>query len=274
MHALGLHLCQPDAAKSCGACCGLYNWEDHSRSALQSLLNRRTGLFSTFAGRGEFDSYRRVAGALPLSPKLCETIYNCEFLGFVDGGCRRVGCLLHPSLHSGVDMRSCSFYGAELCANHVCIGFHCLTPVEQRAVTLPLDDWYLYGLVITDIDLVKSFITHAENRLGDSLRREPLDNGGVQKALRNFFRLKERWQFSSGKQMLGKYYFSEGEYRCARIDYEKRWGMGPSSFDRILVSLSSAFTSREDLRRAEAIIEEHLGRFVKAYGVALGKDRS
>lgn len=265
MPATRLHLCQPDASKSCGACCGLYNWENHSRSAVQSLLDRRTELFASVVSGGDLDSYRRMAGTFNPGPKLCETIYNCEFLGFVDGQGRRVGCLLHPSLHQGVDLRSRSFYGGELCANHYCIGFGCLTPVEQRAVVLSLDDWYLYGLVVTDIDLVKSFITHAENRLGDSVRCEPLCHERVQETLRDFFRLKEEWKFASGEKMLGKYYFSHGEYYCARIDYEKRWGRVPSRYDRILVSLSSDCNSTEELREADALIEERLERFVEVY---------
>lgn len=260
-----LHLCQPDASKSCGACCGLYNWENHTRPAVQSLLERRTGLFSSLLRCGDVERYRRKAWMLNPGPKLCEAIYNCEFLGFTDDAQRRVGCLLHPSLHQGTDLRGHSFYGAELCANHYCIGFGCLTPVEQRAVVLSLDDWYLYGLVVTDIDLVKSFITHAENRLGDRVRCEPLGHGRVQETLRDFFRLKEEWKYTSGEKRMGKYYFSRGEYYCARIDYEKRWGRVPSRYDRILVSLSSGFNSTGELQEAEAVIEERLERFVEAY---------
>ena len=37
-----VHLCQPDASKSCGACCGLYNYADSSREALAERLRGRT----------------------------------------------------------------------------------------------------------------------------------------------------------------------------------------------------------------------------------------
>lgn len=268
MHTSGIHLCQPDSAKSCGACCGLYNWENHSREALQALLSARTDAFLSPGGHDDFDAYRRTVEAACPGPRLCEAVYNCEFLGFVDEGRRRVGCLLHPSLNQGNDLRTHSFYGAELCANHYCIGYSCLRRIEQRAVVLSLDDWYLYGLVVTDIDLVASFFTHAENRMGDCVRNGPLEDGNVQAALRDFFRLKENWKFASKKSMLGKYYFSEGEYHCARIDYERRWKLRRSPFDRILVSLSSDFKRAEDLEEAEAVIEQHLQRFCNAYGAA------
>ena len=151
------HLCQPDGAKSCGACCGLYNWHDHSRETLRSLLQRRTSLFFPWGKEIDFHYYRQLAEVPASNPKLLETIYNCEFLGFIDQGQKRVGCLLHPSIHEGVDLRGNSFYGAELCAGHFCPSYTHLTKVEQSAVFMALDDWYLYGLVITDIDLVKEF---------------------------------------------------------------------------------------------------------------------
>jgi len=268
----GIHLCQPDNTKSCGACCGLYNWEDHSRAALQWLLNGRTDLFANAASDGDFEGYRSLAATFVPGPKLCETIYNCEFLGFVDGGRTRVGCMLHPACNRGADLRSRSFYGAELCASHYCIGYTCLRKMEQQAVVQSVDDWYLYGLVITDIDLVKSFFTHAENRMGDCVRSDRLGDKAVREALRDFFMLKEHWKFATGRQMLGKYYFSEGEYYTARIEYEKRLGNRRSPFDRILTSLSSEFSSAAELEEAEAIIEGHLRRFVAAYGAAGGGD--
>ena len=38
-------LCQPDEGKSCGACCGLYNYVDSSRSSLRERLRSRTKRF-------------------------------------------------------------------------------------------------------------------------------------------------------------------------------------------------------------------------------------
>ena len=34
------HLCQPDSRKSCGACCGIYNYADSSREALVARLRK------------------------------------------------------------------------------------------------------------------------------------------------------------------------------------------------------------------------------------------
>lgn len=260
-----VHLCQPDGTKSCGACCGLYNWEDHSRKMLESLLKKRTELFLSLGENPDLDRYRSISQTLPLSPKLCETIYNCEFLGFVDRERKKVGCLLHPSLHQGVDLRRSSFYGTELCEKHFCVSFTYLTAMEQQAVVQSLDDWYLYGLVITDIDLVKLFFSHVQNQLGDCVRVGRLRDAKVRGALRDFFRLKECWKFLSKEYRLGKYYFSHAEYQIARIEYEKNWGVKPSRFDKIFLSLSSAFKTEDDIIEAESIIEEKVVKFIEAY---------
>jgi len=211
------------------------------------------------------DQYRNLSAGFPANSKLLETIYNCEFLGFIDKEQRRVGCFLHPSNGQGVDRRGDSFYGGELCAAHFCPSFTHLTPVEQQAVLKALDDWYLYGMVITDIDLTKEFFRHVQNRLGEGLRPDRLEDRHVQEVLRDFFQLKESWKFASSKRRLGKYYFSQSEYQIARIEYEKNWKMKPSPFDKIMLSLSSEFGSREDIQEAELIIEERIEKFIEAY---------
>ena len=217
-------------------------------------------------GKGiDFQCYQKSVTGPDGNPKLLETIYNCEYLGFIDREQKRVGCLLHPTLHQGVDLRGNSFYGAELCAGHFCPSYTHLTEIEQSAVFAALDDWYLYGLVITDIDLVKELFTHVQNRLGDSIRPERLKNFKVRTALQSFFRFKESWKFASSQNRLGKYYFSHCEYQIARIEYEKRWKIKPSHFDKILVSLSSEFENQKDVLEAEFLIVEKFEEFIEAY---------
>jgi hypothetical protein len=258
-------LCQPDPSQSCGACCGLYNWEDHSRKALSPLLEKRSDLFSSLGREPEIFQAAYARAMFPPGRKLLEEIHNCEFLGFLDGEKKRVGCLLHPSVNGGRDLREHCFYGKEICAGHFCPSHTHLTRVEQKSVVAALEDWYLYGLVITDIDLVKEFFRQAQTRLGDSLREERLERRWVREALREFFALKESWKFASCRKRLGKYYFSHSEYQVARIEYEKNWRIKPSRFDKILVSLESDFQTPEEVLEAEAVIEERIRGFLKAY---------
>lgn len=198
LHAL--HLCQPDQKKSCGACCGLYNWEDHSRHTLEALLRRRTNLFLSLRENPDLQIYSKIAQQFSLQPKLCETIYNCEYLGFIDKEERKVGCLLHPSLHQGIDVRVHSFYGVELCAGHFCPSYTYLTAVEQEAVITAIDDWYLYGLVITDIDFIKESFTIVQNRLGENLKGQRVEGSG---GIEGFFSTKSRLEVCVEKEPAG-----------------------------------------------------------------------
>jgi hypothetical protein len=229
------------------------------------LEKRRTLFFSL--GRNP-ENFQKVHARekLPPNPKLLETIHNCEFLGFLDGKKKRVGCLLHPWVNEGRDLRDHCFYGKEICSDHYCPSHAHLTPVERKSVLLALEDWYLYGLVITDIDLVKEFCRHVQDRLGDHLREERLGDPGVRKVLQAFFSLKESWRFSSSRNRLGQYYFNHSEYQVARIEYEKNWGLKPSRFDKILLSLASEFKNAEEVAQAESIVDSKIADFVKAYG--------
>lgn len=262
-----IHLCQPDENKSCGACCGLYNWEDHSRNTLAALLKKNSTLFFSFGKNPDIRLYRKLQRKTIEQQKLCDTIYNCEFLGFINKEQTRVGCMLHPSLHQGHDMRDCSFYGKEMCARHFCLSYSYLSYVEQTAVVATLNDWYLYGLVITDIDFVKEFFTIIQNRLGDCLKPDRFAESEIKNAFEEYCALKADWQFSSEKNRLGKYYFSAAEYHLARIEYENNWKIKPSRFDKIFLSLASEFASEEEIAAAEWIIEEKLNAFVTAYQV-------
>ena len=71
--------------------------------------------------------------------------------------------------------------------------------MEQTAVICSLDDWHLYGLVLTDVDFVKVFFTHVQNRMGDTVRADKLEKVTVQRTLRDYFELKGAWKFTSSE---------------------------------------------------------------------------
>jgi len=261
-----LHLCQPDYGKSCGACCGLYNWNDHSRGILEPLLHKKTDLFQSLVRSPKsFDAYREKISELFSQSKLFETIYNCEFLGFVDEKRKRVGCLLHPMVNNGEDLRDKSFYGKELCASHECPSYTYLTEEEKKAVIYGSDNWYIYGLVITDIDFVKEYFRIINNTLGETINPERIKQPDLKRIISDYFNLKEEWEFRSGEKRFGKYFFSYAEYHIAKIEYQKKLGIKGSPFDKILVSLGSEFNSVDELHKAELIIQASIDRFIEIY---------
>jgi hypothetical protein len=261
-----VHLCQPDALKSCGACCGLYNYVDSSREALTERLRGRTRLFrKTVRSPEDLPQFSEAVKAREDGSKRYEVIHCCEYVGFLDEGERRVGCLLHPMQNAGRDMRDVSFYGRELCDGHFCPSYSYISRAEKLAVLEILDDWYLYGACITDIDLVKEFFRLVSEAAGEMPRPSRFRQPALREAARRFFDLKLTWPFRSGAaNRFGKYSFDGTDYSIFVIDYEAL-GCGKSRFDRIFLSLQSAFKSRQDVQKAEELIRQHLEDVVGRY---------
>ena len=259
-------LCHPDDLKSCGACCGLYNWVDHSRERISRLMHERTDTFVSGMRRGRsIKDTKALLLSVDTPDKLFGPIYNCPFVGFVDNQRRRVGCMIHPINNDGRELRDISLYGAEICNGHECPSFSYLTEAEKRAVTCVIDDWYLYGLVICDIDLVKEFFTILANTLGEEIRADLLADGRVREATLAFFSLKESWPFSSKEKRFGKYSFSISEYRLERQLGARQLSIPPSPYHRIFLSLASDFATRHEFDDAHRIVEGCMDDFLSAY---------
>ncbi len=145
--------------------------------------------------------------------KRYEVIHCCEYVGFLDGQEKRVGCLLHPMQNAGRDMRDVSFYGRELCDGHFCPSYSYISRAEKLAVLAILDDWYLYGVCITDIDLVKEFFRLVSEAAGEMPAPSRFSHPALREAARRFFDLKLGWPFrSDAANRFGKYSFDGTDY--------------------------------------------------------------
>ncbi|MBN1545529.1 MAG: hypothetical protein JW902_02600 [Syntrophaceae bacterium] len=262
-----IHLCQPDGSKSCGACCGLYNYADSRRESLEARLQARTCLFREMVrSREDLTNYAEQIRAAEDSTKRFEVIYCCEFLGFIDPEQEKVGCLLHPCQNGGEDWRDVSFYGRELCDGHFCPSYHYLTREESLALVYIIKDWYLYGLCVTDIDLVKNWF----RLIADTVHEMPAANKFIDGPLRDislrFFSLKLNWPYrSKDTHRFGKYYFDGSQYMIRPIDYEAL-GCELSRFDAIFRSLTSTFENVTEIRQAEILIQGYIDEFAAHYG--------
>ena len=261
-----VHLCQPDRAKSCGACCGIYNYADSGREALAGRLRRRTALFREMVrGPEDLPRYAETVKTAEDARRRFEVIHCCEYVGFLDEDEKTVGCLLHPMQNAGRDMRDVSFYGRELCDGHFCPSYSYLSRAEKLAVLEILDDWYLYGVCITDIDLVKEFFRHVAEALGEMPAPSRFRDPALRKAARRFFGLKLAWPWrSESASRFGKYSFDGTDYFIDSIDYEAL-GCGKSRYDRIFLSLQSTFRSGGEVRDAETLIGRHLDDVIDRY---------
>jgi hypothetical protein len=264
-----IHLCQPCNSMSCGACCGLYNYADSSRDSLTGRLRRRTKIFrDTVKGPEDLSGFAANINTSEDQSKRYEVIYCCEYLGFLDSREKTVGCLLHPFQNGGLDMRTVSFYGKELCEGHFCPSYHYISKEEKKALINIIDDWYLYGLCVTDIDLVKEYFRLISERVYEMPAPDAFTKHHLKAAAHRFFSHKMTWPYRShDTQRFGKYYFDGSQYMIDHIDYESL-GCDRSRFDRIFLSLCSEFGNKDDILRAEAIVQGCIDEFVQVYTMA------
>ena len=261
-----IHLCQPDAYKSCGACCGLYNYADSLKESLGKRLRNRTENFRNTVKRpDDIWHFSEIVRMAEDQKKLYEVIYCCEYVGFLDNEERKVGCLLHPYHNEGLDLRSVSFYGSELCAGHICPSYHYLSREEKLALINITDDWYLYGLCVTDIDLVKSYFRIVSERVCEMPAPEKFREGVFKDIALRFFSFKVSWPFRShAANRFGKYCFDGSEYMVNHINY-KVLGCEGSRFNSIFLSLSSEFKNIQELKEGEEMIQDNIDEFASNY---------
>jgi len=197
--------------------------------------------------------------------KRYEVIYCCEYLGFLDDGERRVGCLLHPLQNGGADLRDVSFYGQALCDGHFCPSYYYISQDEKESLLHIFEDWHLYGLVVTDIDLVKAYFKLISDGVCEVPPPAAFKTGELRDLALRFFSLKLTWPFrSSDVNRFGKYYFDGSQYMINFIDYD-RMGCERSRFDKIFLSLSSEFEDKGEIEQAEILIQSHIDMFIRAY---------
>ncbi|MFY9399505.1 MAG: hypothetical protein WAR22_14185 [Desulfomonilia bacterium] len=264
---VNIHLCQPDASKSCAACCGIYNYVQNTRESLVQRFRYRSALMAKVRdGRLSLDDYRDIVRRREDGRRIFKTIYSCEFVGFIGGAEKRVGCMLHPMTTGGCDLRENSFYGREICDGHFCPSYQKLDPNEVLCVLSTIDDWYLYGTVITDIDFVKTFFRLVQNALGVEIPPEAIETSPeLRRLLGEYFSLKLTWPFrDTSRPRFGKYYFVGEEYAIDRIDYDAL-GLEPGPYDPVFLSLSSRFSSKDELDRATRTIDNLFKGFCHAY---------
>lgn len=229
-------------------------------------MNERTLAFDRAWGmKSSIEELERRLAAIGTPKKLFDTIHNCPFVGFVDKGRKRVGCMIHPVHHGGRELRDISLYGAKLCNNHECPSFSYLTDGEKAAVSTLIDDWYLYGLVICDIDLVKEYFFILGNALGEEVKASRMGGPLVRRAARDFFALKERWPFRDNELRFGKYSFSISEYRIERDIAATELSLPPSRYRKIFLSLETKFSSEAEFERATGIMDRLFSDFITHY---------
>jgi hypothetical protein len=264
----GVYLCQVNDTVSCGACCGLYNCAGASREQLHRLLIYRTERFAGLPRNADaIDDFRLDMEQREHGERPYIDFYACPFLGLIGPRRARPGCLLHPLAdgNEGVDYRGLSFYGGLACRDYFCPSYRNLPAAHKSIVKTVCADWHLYGLVVTEEQLLTAIFGAIETRLGRPLA--PTEAAGcrtARAALADLFALKLSWPYRGpGWKGPANYFFNDGLYPRAPIDYG-RISAPASAFDPILRGLGSSFASPHELVAAETLIETKLDRLQRA----------
>ena len=242
-------LCQRGAA-SCGACCGPYNCEDLSRSRLAAELRIRTRTLAGVPRTAE--AFREAAAALGAAapPPLFPSVRVCPLLGFLDEAEARVGCLAHPAATGGADLRDCGAYDARTCELFLCPSHSFLSEEEADLAAEACGDWYLYGLVVTDVPFLRACLAAVAAEAGARVGRRALAHPPFRAAFRRLLGLKEELEPGS-EGLFGAFRPGpDGEAIPRAIDYEAI-GRTVSRFDEILACVGADPRSGNDLDALE-----------------------
>ncbi len=266
-------LCQPDATKSCGACCGMYNHTDAGYAATFARLNDRTNAYNLTASIDDPESLRafRVAWEpVGSGAKLLSGLPSCPFLGFVEpvdessSRMPRVGCLVHPLQNDGVDGRDCGVYDRKTCEDYLCAAHDLLSIDERRLVLESVHDSYLYGIVITNMRLIKELLKQAANINASSPSGAELRKPAVVEAASQFFELMRDWPFAARDGVFGPIEAGDDLETSQRKASAEMLGVSASPFDGILTCLGTSVNSVDALDEAREIVRQRVVAFASA----------
>ena len=256
----GIYLCQVNHHISCAACCGLYNAADCSIAGLQQMLSERTRGFASVQRNAEaICEFGRRVQSLQLRRLPWADFHHCPYIGLIGAGRQRVGCLLHPLAegNNGVDYRGLSYYGAMACRQYFCPSHRDLAPEIKTMIQRLAENWYEYGLVITEASLLAEVMSEIEKRLPESLSvQSAVGHPAGERALREVLFLKIKWPYRrSGGRGLCHYFFSDCTGGKEPVDYGGA-GRRPAGFEKILYELNSRFQTADELRSAERRLDQ------------------
>lgn len=251
-----IRLCQRPGA-SCGACCGLYNSRDHGREAVRAELTRRTLVLRrtapTLAAFSEAAARLAEGGPAPLFP----SVRVCPLLGFLDEAETRVGCLAHPLVTGGPDLRDAGVYDVTICESFLCPSHAWLDEEEAELTELATGDFHLYGLVVTDVPFLRAALGAVAALTGARVERRHLARPAFREALTRLLALKEELEPGS-EGLFGAFRPGrDGEPVPRQIDYQVI-DRDRSPYDALLTCVGADPHSGNDLDLLENEVRRRL----------------
>lgn len=157
--------------KSCGGCC----YDDIlelGKEELADIFRYRRLCFKIFLnGRNDVTGYEsEISKREEIATIETDGVNNvaCAYLGFLNDEETHIGCLAHPEMNRGVDLRDHGFCrSAKLCENFFCSAaelYQSLTLEEKELFKILVSDWTWYELSnrASLFGLMKDFVKEKE----------------------------------------------------------------------------------------------------------------
>jgi hypothetical protein len=258
------YLCQVSNRVSCGACCGLYNVVNASRSSLLKILRTRTRHFKKSPRTVDaIFQFKKVVEEIEGRDRPMRDFHHCPYLGLIGPDKSTVGCLLHPHAdgNKGMDFRSLSYYGGMTCHIYFCPSARLLDPRHKDIIRNVVDDWYLYGLIVTETRLLQTIFQELESRMNRPLYSEDFTSRhDCREALKYLFLLRVSWPFRAPENhRLANYFFNDHLYARPQIAAPAP-GHAITRYRLILQELETNLSSEQALRQAELYLDERFNR--------------
>ena len=251
----------------------MYNAHASQEQPLHALLLERTRAFARDASIHEPSSLLAFKRRWEPSPadKLLDGLPSCPFVGLLDWAFDhpdlaqgRVGCLVHPTRHGGVDGRDCGVYDRHICEDYLCAA-HSLLKEEERLLILDaVQDSYLYGLVITDVRFVRTLLELAADQLGAWPSPRRLAHPQVVRAAADYFELKRRWPYRASDGILGAVIPLSGLQTRRRPTPAQDLDAAPHPVDAALACLGTHVEDEAQLHHARQLVMTRVARFAQA----------
>jgi len=262
----GVYLCQVNEHISCAACCGLYNVADCSRKTLAEMLAFRSRAFVPVPRTPEgILAFQKEMESRECQDSPYPGFHHCPFIGLIGENLSRAGCLLHPLAdgNNRVDFRGLSYYGGMACRSYFCPACKQLPERYKQIIRSAAQDWYLFGLIATERELIIAFFQEVEKRAGKNVNPDDFTENSTQmQAIREFLHYRIQWTFRRSATLCN-YFFADGLYRRSPVNYA-RAGVYCSRYDSIFRELDSHFPCPDALRNAEEMLNDLFSRLTTA----------
>lgn len=254
-----VYLCQTEYM-TCGACCGIYNFNYTSRQNFFDRILDRTLKFEKIKRTmdailefGEAETKRIES----LGDKPFPDFHHCPFAGFMDTLHYKPGCLLHPmsEKNNGVDFRGLSYYGGLACASYFCPTYYNVSPERKLMVRNAVEDSYTYGLVITEDEMINSIFDLIEKKRGKKIFPHEVNDESLI-MLEKILKLKIEWPLRSCNRHPANYFFGDAETIRNDLDPEQ------SEVFNVLKAVKASFSDKKDILDAEKLINKSINDFV------------